>query len=370
MTVFYFLIAVLVIAALIAIHELGHYTAGRLLGFKILDYSIGFGPAIFKIKKKDITYALRAIPLGGSCRFYGETELEDGEAVDPEAIPFNSQKTWKRLIVYFAGPLMNILLAYLLSVLMMVCFGDQKIRTYPNGAYAVSIVDIRENSPADIAGLEKGDLIAAVNGRDITDTSLSFQDRTDIISKAIDSYKEGVFGITVIRGEEELELTATGLYNENEGKNLLGVTMGAEEYFQPERFFPAWKRGAEFVVSIVRDTFKALAGGIKNGFNEGELTGIVGTFAITVKMAEKGVYYVLLIAVLLSMSLGIMNLLPILPLDGGHLLFDFIELIIGKPVPRKIQNILSVIGFLLLIALMIYVTVGDVKGLINGLFDF
>ena len=120
----------------------------------------------------------------------------------------------------------------------------------------------------------------------------------------------------------------------------------------------------------MKTTFEALANGFRKGFNEGELTGIVGTFVITMKMAERGLYYVLLIAVLLSMSLGIMNLLPILPLDGGHLLFDFIELVFRKPVPRKIQNALSAVGFILLIGLMIYVTIGDIRGIAHGIFDF
>lgn len=370
MSILYFFIAVLVIAVLIAIHELGHYTAGRLLGFKILDYSIGFGPAIFKFKRKDITYALRAIPLGGACRFYGEAEQEEGENVDPDAIPFNEQKAWKRLIVIFAGPLMNFVLAYVLSVIMMVGWGNQEVLTYPNGDYAVTIAKVSPDSPADIAGVKEGDILIGINGHSLTDTKMTFEKRTAFISKEIEDYKDGIFRITVERGGETLELSSSGLYNEQEGKNLLGITMGPEYYFQPERFFTALKSGAKFLVSIVKTTFEALTQGIRNGFNEGELSGIVGTFAITMRMASKGLYYVLMIAVLLSMSLGLMNLLPILPLDGGHLLFDFIELIVGKPVPRKIQNALSIMGFILLIVLMVFVTVGDIKGLIHGIFDF
>jgi regulator of sigma E protease len=123
-------------------------------------------------------------------------------------------------------------------------------------------------------------------------------------------------------------------------------------------------------VYIVKATFEALINGIRNGFNQGDVTGIVGTVAITMSMASRGFRYILLVMIIVSMSLGIMNLLPLLPLDGGHLLFDFIELIFRKPVPRKIQNALSVIGFGLLIALMIYATIGDIRGLIDGVFNF
>ena len=147
-TILYVFVAILVLAIMIFIHELGHYTAGRLLGFKILDFSIGFGPAIFKFKKKDITYALRAVPLGGTCRFYGE----DDEPMD--AVAFNSQEVWKRIIVVFAGPLMNILFAYVLAVIMMFTYGYDDIRTYDNGAYAVTISGFSDNNgPAKKSGL-------------------------------------------------------------------------------------------------------------------------------------------------------------------------------------------------------------------------
>lgn len=370
MSLLYFLIAVLVIAVLIAIHELGHFTAGRLLGFKILDYSIGFGPAIFKFKKKDITYALRAIPLGGSCRFYGETEQEEGETVEPGAIPFNEQKPWKRLIVIFAGPFMNFLLAYVLAVLMLVCCGEQRTRDYSNGDLAVAVIEVSEGSAAERAGVQPGDIIMSVNGKDLSNEQLTFEERTNKISKEIQDYKEGDLILTVERDGALIDLAANGLYNEKEGKNLLGISMGYMTRFERLHFFPALKRGASFLVDIVKTTFEALANGFRKGFNEGELTGIVGTFVITMKMAERGLYYVLLIPVLLSMSLGIMNLLPILPLDGGHLLFDFIELVFRKPVPRKIQNALSAVGFILLIGLMIYVTIGDIRGIAHGIFDF
>ncbi|MBR5713226.1 MAG: site-2 protease family protein [Clostridia bacterium] len=368
--VLYFIVAVLVLAVMIFIHELGHFSAGRLLGFKILDFSIGFGPALFQFKKKNINYALRAIPLGGACRFYGEEDDPKELKGDDGAVPFNAQKPWKRLIVIFAGPFMNFLLAYLLAVVMMTCYGNQKAVAYENGDDAVVITDFAGNSRAELSGVMENDIIIAVNGSDISGEPHSFEEKTDIISEEIANAPAEGLTLKVMRDGEIKEIFISDIYNAEQEKNVLGITMGMMAEFVPEGFFSALGSGFDFLVRIVRMTFEALANGFRNGFNQGEVSGIVGTVAITMKMASMGLYHVLLVMVIISMSLGIMNLLPILPLDGGHLLFDFIELVFRKPVPRKIQNALSLVGFGLLMMLMVYATVSDIRGLFNGMFDF
>ena len=371
MGVVYFLIALLVLAIMIFVHELGHYTAGRLLGFKILDFSLGFGPQLIHFKRKGINYALRAIPLGGACRFYGEDDDPNSlPAEESGAVPFNSQKPWKRLIVIFAGPFMNFLLAYVLSVVMLTCFGTQEVLSYDNGDYAIVINGFAEDSRAESCGMELYDVIVSIEGNDISDTPHTFEEKTKIISDAVDNASAEGLSMTVLRGDELKELYISDIYNEAGQKNVLGISMGIRQVDVPVGFFQALGQAGEFLVYIVKSTFEALVNGFKHGFNQGDVSGIVGTVAITMSMASRGFRYVLLVMIIISMSLGIMNLLPILPLDGGHLLFDFIELVFGKPVPRKIQNILSVIGLALLILLMIYATIGDISGLINGVFNF
>lgn len=363
--ILYFLIALLVLAFMIFIHELGHYTAGRLLGFKILDFSIGFGPALFKFKRKEITYALRAIPLGGACRFYGE---EDDKLDDPSAIPFNSQKPWKRLLVIFAGPLMNILFAYILAVVILAGYGTNEIVTYPNGEYAVMVVEVNEDGPAGRAGMLPEDMIVSVGGRDVA--SSEAEDKQLFVIDLIKAApREGV-SITVSRHGEEKELFLEDIYDEELGYNRVGVTIGEGVEFVRHGFFESIGLGGKYLFNIVKLTFEAIGKGFREGFREGEVSGVVGTVAITMNMASKGFYYVLLVMMIISMSLGIMNLLPILPMDGGHLLFDTIELIFRKPVPRKIQTVLSMIGIVLLLALMVYATIGDIMGIFKGRFNF
>lgn len=371
MSILYFLIALLVLAVMIFVHELGHYTAGRLLGFKILDFSIGFGPALIQHKRKGINYALRAIPLGGACRFYGEEDdPKDLPSGEDNAVPFNSQKPWKRLIVIFAGPFMNFVLAYVLTVLTMLCYGNPEIISYDNGDPAIVITDLSEGGRAQDCGIEEMDVIIAVNGRDISNEPITFEEKTQIVSDEIDNAPAEGVTITVRRGDEKRDIFISDIFNADKGKNLLGITMAVAQVDVRFGFFESFGRAGEFIVYIVKTTFEALSKGLSQGFNQGDVSGIVGTVAITMNMASRGFRYVLLVMIIISMSLGIMNLLPVLPLDGGHLLFDFIELIFGKPVPRRIQNVLSMIGFGLLILLMIYATIGDIKGLFNGFFNF
>ncbi len=364
MQILYFLIAVLVLAIMIFIHELGHYTAGRLLGFRILDFSLGFGPQIVGFKKNGINYAVRAIPLGGACRFYGE---EDD--IEDDAVAFNSQKPWKRLIVIFAGPFMNFVLAYFLAVVMLFAFGTRDVARYENGEYAVVISELSENGPAKKAGVEAGDVILAVNGADLMSAPPSFEDKANVISNEIANASPDGLNMTVLRNGETKEIFIPDVYDSAQGKNLVGITMGLKEVFVRCGFFESFAEAGRFLAEIVTLTVTSIANGFRNGFKAGEVSGIVGTVAITMKMASMGFYYVLLVTVIISMSLGLMNLLPMLPLDGGHLLFDLIELVFKKPVPRKVQAVFSIIGIVLLAALMIFATVGDIKGIIGGLFS-
>ena len=254
MQILYFLTAVLVLAIMIFIHELGHYTAGRLLGFRILDFSLGFGPQLIGFKKNGINYAIRAIPLGGACRFYGE---EDD--VEDDAVAFNSQKPWKRLIVIFAGPFMNFVLAYVLAVVMLFAFGSRDIQRYDNGDYAVVISELSENGPAKKAGVEAGDVILAVNGADLMYAPPSFEDKANVISNEIGLASPDGLTLKVLRDGEVKEIFIPDIFDETQGKNLLGITMGLKEAFTRYGFFRSFGEAGKFLAEIVVLTVTSIA---------------------------------------------------------------------------------------------------------------
>lgn len=359
MDILYVIIALLALAFMIFIHELGHYSAGRLLGFKILDFSLGFGPAIFQFKKNDINYALRAIPLGGACRFYGE----DDEPMD--AVAFNAQKVWKRIIVVLAGPLMNILLAYVLAVIMMFSFGYDKLRAYDNGAEAICVNDFSaKNSPAETSGLKKNDIILAIDGVDVTDAAIGFDERMELCSELIANADQKGVNVTVLRRGDTQDVFVENIYNEQEQRNILGIYMGAS--VEPYGFFESFAKGGEFIAYIVKTTFSAIGGWFTNGIQQGDVSGVVGTVAITARMASIGIENLILVIILISLSLGIFNLLPIPALDGGRLVFLLIELIFRKPVPRRVEATVHMVGLFLLFGLMILVTFSDIRALITG----
>ncbi len=359
MTFLYIILAILVLEVLIFVHELGHFTAGKLLGFRILGFSLGFGPALFKFKRGETEYALRAIPFGGACQFDGEDE--EGEN-DPRR--FNANPVWKRLIVIFAGPFMNILTAYILAFIIALAIPVPVASVNEaTGQYVPIVQTVDENSAASRAGLLSGDVIAAIDG--VEPQPDESGDLLAGISEAIGSDADGEFVITVIRGGEILDIPVTGAYDQSYRRTKLGITMSYQiERYEHYGFFESFKVAGEELVMIVRLTGEGIGNMFKNGIHRGDVSGVVGTVGIMVDFARQDMSYILQIACILSLSLGLFNLIPFPALDGGRILFLIIEAIIGRPLNRKVEAIVNGVGLALLFGLMIVVTVFDIMGLV------
>lgn len=357
MTFLYVILAILVLEFLIFIHELGHYTAGKLLGFRILGFSLGFGPALFKFKKGETEYALRAIPFGGACQFDGEdAEAED----DPRR--FNANPVWKRFLVILAGPFTNILMALIIAFVMYVAVPMPVLAVDPvTGNNLAYISEVVVNSAADRAGIKSGDVLAAIdgaapapqNGESILDAFVA------AIGKAGND-----FTITVERDGTMLDLPVTGAYNEIYKKTMLGVSIGAVvERYEHLNVGTAFTSACSYLVQIVKATGQGIAKMFREGISQGDVSGVVGTVSIMVDVARESMLNIITIAVILSLSLGLFNLIPFPALDGGRLLFLIIEAIIGRPLNRKVEAIVNGIGLVLLFGLMIIVTANDIIGL-------
>ncbi len=343
MTIVRILEALLVLSVLVMIHELGHYTAGRLLGFTILEYAIGMGPKLIGFKKNGIEYNLRLLPIGGMCRFYGE---DDG-VVNERC--FNAQKAWKRFIVILSGPLMNFVLAFVIAMVLLLGWGvaDEN---------KVVVQAVGENSPAQAAGLRIEDQFVAVDGQKVD----SFETLTAAVTAADAERME----VVVLRDGQEQTLVLSDLYNAEADANMMGVTIAYGTKRVGLLF--AIRESAAYCWEMAGLVFKSLGMLFSGEAKIKDMAGPVGIVQILGQAVDSGWYYVLSLCVMLSVNLGIVNLFPIPALDGGRLLFILIEWVRGKPVPPEKEGVVHLIGFGLLMALIVVITFNDILRLIRG----
>ena len=378
------IVTIVMFLVMVSLHEFGHYIVARLLKFKILEYAIGFGPAIFKSKKTEIQYSVRCIPLGGYCKFEGEDE----KSTDPAA--FNNQPVWKRILVLLAGGVFNIILGFVLFLAIIPATSPMLTNT---------IDTVVENSYIEQAGIQPGDKIIEINGHKI-----SFYN--DIKLYTSDFEKETTAHIKIKRGKEKLsfdikptEQTITQKYLDDgieytdsingkeqtqffeysdsvaKDESKIGKTSQTTRYiigFTPQKedvtFFNVWGEAwnnTRFVVKLVyQSLWQMLTGKVGVDQMSGPV-GIVSEVNSAVKSGSYAWLYVLNLIALLTINLGVFNLLPIPALDGGRLFFMIVELIRRKPIPPEKEGMVHAVGMLLLLALVVYVSFNDIMRLIG-----
>lgn len=338
------LVALIALMLMIIVHELGHYTAGKLLGFKIDEFAIGFGPALFKRtnKKTGEVFTIRPFPIGGFCAFHGEDE--DGKE-DKDA--FNNQKAWKRLIVLFAGAFMNFISAIFIITIFFSVYGQvlpTVVKSYDVNGY--------ENV------FQAGDAILAVNGKQVN--ILTNEDVTKAFSKLGDTAEFKILrngkSITVSASRGDYTLDEEDVKEgEDRARSGFGITYGASRVKLP--FFLALGRSFGFCFFIV---FKILAslGALITGQIGLESAGgtitVIGTIA---QMSQMGFDAFLYVVAIISANLAVMNLLPVPALDGSRMVFTLIEMIFRKPVPRKVEAVIHTVGLILLLLLAVFLDI-------------
>ncbi len=346
----YVLIAVLVLLAMITVHEFGHYITGKMLGFGIEEFAIGFGPKLFsKTKKNGEVFSIRILPLGGFCAFLGE----DKDETDPRA--FNNRKPWQRLIVLVAGATMNYLFALLIICVM---FGG-----YGTTALMANVVS--DENPSGITLTEENsflsqDKIVTAEGKNVFIVP-------DLIS-AVNGKKAGdeiTFGI--VRNGEKRELNVlvradadftsvediAGLYrslgikNEKDGLVTTSVRRG---------FFTTIGCAFQYSMRLAGTVFTVLHQLLTGKLGIGSLSGTVTTISVAANVIKIGKLWGLLnIASFIGINLAVFNLLPIPALDGSRALFAVIEWIRGKPLNRKLEGIIHTVGFIAILLFAIFV---------------
>ncbi|MBE7068167.1 MAG: PDZ domain-containing protein [Clostridiales bacterium] len=371
------LLAVVILLVMVTIHEFGHYIAGKILNFKINEFSVGFGPAIFKkrSKKTGELFALRIIPLGGYCAFDGEDEYEEEqpqsqeeeepfaelkteqteqaeqpprqeEYPEPKGERFNDQAPWKRIIVLIAGATMNYLLALLLIVCMFGFIGQPlyEVTAPREGKYL---------SPA----YEVGDIIESVDGEkvylitDYIDALNGKRKGEEVEIGVIRNGERAVIKVTLEQDADFVNMSDTGTLLGALGLDGLKTVTVKSGFFQTvgRSFVYSWKIGG----TVLRSLGELLTG--KLGLDA--MGGPVTTITVTAQAASSGILQFLNIAALIGVNLAVFNLLPIPALDGCKVIFCLIEWIRKKPVNRKVETLIHFIGIILLFGFAILVDV-------------
>ncbi|MBR6767461.1 MAG: site-2 protease family protein [Clostridia bacterium] len=351
--ILYILLAIFMLGIIVTAHEFGHYIVGRMCGIGVVEFAIGMGPKLFSWERKGIKYSLRAIPIGGFCSFVGEDEQNDNPAA------MNNQPVWKRFLTVFAGAFMNFVLAFVVCAIMLDCFFLAE--TYP-------IVDqVAPGTPAAEAGLQEDDRILSINGVELTEDTegvnllLETMRGTDLTKPvSLSILRDGSTTVYPIQAEE--------IVNEATGETSwqLGIVFKSRTF----NFFESIKKAGSYMIetsSLMLDSIKNL---IFKGEGLEDTAGAVGIIALVSQRARDGLYMVLWLMFIISLNLGIMNLLPLPALDGGRLIFLIVEAIRGKPVPPEKEGIVHGIGLALLFVLMIVLVFKDVIQLFNGGFNF
>lgn len=349
------IVFILVFGVVVISHELGHFMIAKLNGIKVLEFAIGMGPSIVKFNKGGTRYVLKLLPIGGACMFEGEDGVysddkkskPDDTDVQTLGKAFNEVNVWARIATVFAGPFFNIILAFLLS-LIVVGF---------SGEILPVVSSLTEGYPAMEAGLLPGDVITRIDGERI------YLQGEVTIASAMNQGEP--MEIVYQRNGEKHQTTIVPKFSEEDNRYYIGFVIGESVECKG---FDLIKYSALEVRYWLKATLKSLVMLVQGKLSANDLSGPVG-IAVTIdetidEVKPYGISSVVLtminFAVLLSVNLGVMNLLPLPALDGGRLLFLLIEVVRGKPVPPEKEGIVHFIGFVALMILTVFVLYNDI----------
>lgn len=334
------LVAILIFAILVLIHELGHFIVAKLANVKVNEFAIGMGPKLFGKQKGETLYSVRLIPLGGFCAMEGE----DAECDDPRA--FNNKKPYVRFIILVSGAFMNILLGFVL--LFMLSVGNP---------YTVlpEVKSVVENSASSVAGLKDNDKILRANGKRIH----IIEDLSWTISNNTKDNGE----LTLVVKSDSEKRTVTVIPQEDNGKLSYGINLKTRENNILNAFSNSVYK-TFFYSGVIVDSFISM---IKGDIPISQISGPVGIVSEIGTVVEEtrtvgleGFLNLISLTILLTINLGVFNLFPIPALDGGRILFVLYEMIRRKPVPAEREAVVHFVGFVLLIILSVFIAFKDV----------
>lgn len=342
--------AVLLFGVIVLIHEFGHFLLAKLNGIGVLEFSIGMGPRLWSVQKGETRYSLKALPFGGSCMMLGEDEQETDDRA------FNNKSVWARIQVIAAGPVFNFVLAFVCAVIVVMQVGID----------LPQIKGVTDGFPAKEAGLLPGDMITAINGKKVT----TYRD----VRLYLDTHPGAPLNVAVERtaangAAEKKQISIIPKYSKEHGGYMMGLEF--DPYRQPVQSAGGILRYGVYEVGyVISSTFQSLGMLFRHEAPVEDMVAgpvrIVTMVGDTIEdQSQYGIGQVVLLilnwCLLLSASLGIMNLLPIPALDGGRLVFLIIEGLRGKPVDREKEGMVHMVGMMFLMALMVFVLFTDIR---------
>jgi regulator of sigma E protease len=340
--------AVIGLGVLIVFHEFGHFLVAKLSGVGVLTFSVGFGPKLWVKKKGETEYALSAFPLGGYVKMVGEDPDEEVQQGEIER-SFAHKSLLTRMAIVVAGPGFNLLLAVFLFMIVFIFYGVPIMSTQVSG--------VEKGSPAERAGLAKGDRIVAIDGDPVKEW--------DELSKKIKGSGGRALNLQIRRGEENINFTVQPA--QKEGRNIFGerrddwmIGIGSQVSIEKGNPGLAIVKAVYQTYDYAKLTLMAFYKMIVGDVSPRNIGGPILIAQMAGQQAQEGLGSFLAFLAVLSINLGVLNLLPVPVLDGGHLVFFLVEAVIRKPVAVKYREVAQQVGICLLALLMVYAFYNDI----------
>ena len=361
------LAALLVFSAVIAIHEFGHFIVAKLCGIQVNEFSIGMGPVLWKKNHKGTQYSLRALPVGGFVALEGEESPESQQAeavhtvqeqpapeteasVQPTGIPLNEAPVWQRALVMVAGAVMNFVLGFVVLVVLIAAQNEP--------ITSKTIYAIQDGALCGQTGLQAGDQVLAVNGRRCFVAN-------DILYELVRTRSYSA-DFTVLRDGQKVQLPGVQFDTWQDEQGETHMSIGFSVYGLEKTPGNVLREAGNSVLYYGRIVFTSLVDLVRGRESINNLSGPVGIVSAIGQAASYGWQDLLEMLALITVNLGILNLLPFPALDGGKVVFLVIEGITGHAVPEKLQSLLTLATFGLLFGLMLFATYNDILRLITG----
>lgn len=342
---FNFIMFILLLMVIVVVHEFGHLITAKHFNVYCSEFSIGMGPALYQNKSNETVFSIRALPLGGYVQMAGE------EGTDTTGVPYERTikgiKTWQQVVVMGAGAFMNVVLAWVIFVGIVMARGSVAGPALP------VLSGIIENSPAEKVGLQVGDEIVKVTLND--GTSFIPETFDDIVSRTQQNPQDRII-LSVSRAGQITDYMITPEL-QRDGTYLIGI-QGSSSVINIE-WYEAFKYGTVAMGNSMMQIISAL-GNLFRGVGLEDMSGPVGIFKATSQITQSGATAFMTWLGLLSLNIGIFNLLPLPILDGGRIVIVLLEKLIGKKLSEKWETIIMMIGVALVVGLMIFVTWNDI----------